>query len=341
VRIYSYNIGIELNKSQICRASMILNNMLNNIKLDTFADLRYYPPTGDDLESIARYFIFMVAIDHRTSRYRNFEGYIDDEFYHGADLLYRLGKLKYDEDPDFFSPNSMANISVDDVKKWLKVRGGDGRDIVIWDPDIRTLLLKDLGRKLVKYFDGSVLNLIRQSRKYLKSNTTYGFIDRLKCFVAYSDPVEKKAYLLAKFLSRRGIFTYIDQEHAEVPVDNHLTRIALRLGLIKVPEQILRKIRKKEHFTYNEDLVIRYAVRAAFKVASKIINIDPLLLDDLLWLFGRHCCTRDSPVCVTGCSSRCLSLKLCSSRCPLGSVCPSTASKDMVNEHYYVDTYYY
>ena len=341
MRTFSYDTDIELNERQICRSSIVFSDMLSKMKLDSFTDSRYYPPSGDDFENVARYFIFMVAIDHRTSRYGDFEGYVDGEFYHGADLLYRLGKLKYDENPDFFSPKFMANISVDDVRRWLRARGKNGRDVVIWDPDVRALLLRDLGSKLNRYFDGHVLKLISLSRGFLKSNTTYGFIDRLKCFIAYSDPIEKKPYLLAKFLSRRGILTYSDREHAEVPVDNHLTRIALRLGLLRLPKQILRKIHEKTLFTWGEDLVIRYAVRLAFKVASRIINIDPLILDDLLWLFGRHCCTRRSPVCIAGCSRKCSSLNLCSDGCPLGNICPSNASGDMLSEHYYVDTYYY
>ncbi len=341
VRIYSYGISIELNEALVCGASAILGRLLSIIGKDTFTDARYYPPAGDDPEYVARYFIFMVAIDHRTSRYRNFEGYVDGEFYHGADLLYRLGKLKYEENPDFFSPNSMANIGIDDVKNWLRAKGRDGHDVVIWDPDVRALLLRDLGRKLVKYYGGSVLNLIKRSGGYLKNNATYGFIDRLRSFMAYSDPVEKKAYLLAKFLSRRGILTYVDREHSEVPVDNHLTRIALRLSFIKLPEHLLEKMRKREQCTHDEDVVIRYAVRAAFKIVSKVINVDPLVLDDLLWLFGRHCCTRKNPVCVTECSGKCLSLKLCSSACPLFNVCPSAGSEEMLDEHYYVNTYYY
>lgn len=341
MRTFSYDTGIELNEQQICRSSIVFSSMLSKIKLDQFTDSRYYPPSGDDFENVARYFIFMVAIDHRTSRYSDFEGYVDGGFYHGADLLYRLGKLKYDEDPDFFSPKFMANISVDDVRRWLRARGKKGCDVVIWDPDVRALLLRDLGSKLNRYFDGHVLKLISLSRGFLKSNTTYGFIDRLKCFIAYSDPLEKKSYLLAKFLSRRGILTYSDREHAEVPVDNHLTRIALRLGLLRLPKQVLRKIREKTHFTRSEDLVIRYAVRLAFKLASRVTNTDPLILDDLLWLFGRHCCTRRSPVCIAKCSGKCSSLNLCSDGCPLGNICPSNASSDILSEHYYVDTYYY
>ncbi len=342
MRICSYGTNnIGLNEALICGASVTLGRLLKNIGLDTFTDARYYPPASDDPEYVARYFIFMVAIDHRTSRYGSFEGYVNGEFYHGADLLYRLGKLKYDENPDFFSPNSMANIGVDDVKNWLRAKGKDGHDVVIWDPDIRALLLRDLGRKLIKYYGGSVLNLIKRSGRYLKNSVTYGFIDRLKSFIAYSDPVEKKAYLLAKFLSRRGILAYVDQEHSEVPVDNHLTRIALRLGFIKLPKYILEKVRRREHFTHDEDIAVRYAVRAAFKIVSKIIDVDPLILDDLLWLFGRHCCTRDGPTCRTGCSGKCLSLKLCSNTCPLSNVCPSARGREMLNEHYYVDTYYY
>ncbi|OYT56351.1 MAG: hypothetical protein B6U76_04010, partial [Desulfurococcales archaeon ex4484_217_2] len=73
-------------------------------------------------------------------------------------------------------------------------------------------------------------------------------IDRLKTFRAYEDPVEKKSFLLVKFLERRGIFKPIDKENLHVPVDNHLVRIAFRLGIVKLDREILKKVLNGEEF---------------------------------------------------------------------------------------------
>jgi len=330
-------VSVDVSK---CReVAPVFRELIEGMEVDDFTDPRFYPPRNSDPEIIARYFIFMVAIDHRTSRYRDFEGYVDGQFYHGADLLYRLGMIKLDEDPEFFSPERMSRIDVDDVRRWLRVRG-DGEELTIWDPDVRADLLKDLGVKIINYYGGSCLNVVRASNGFLKY-CGRGFIERLKIFRAYSDPVEKKAYLLTKFLSRRGILEVKDLENAEVPVDNHLTRIAIRLGIVRLSKNMLNKILMRHRFSEYEDIKIRLAVRQAFKVISKIIDVSPLVLDDLLWTFGRYCCIRGRPICVSKCYSKCGGVKLCMDKCPFINKCLFGGGSVMPDEHLFEDTFYY
>jgi hypothetical protein len=322
------------------KVANIFKEMMSDLGIDPFIDPKYFPPPSSDPEDVGRYFIFMVAIDHRTSRYEPFEGYVDGEWYHGADLLYRLAMKKFEEDPEFFSPNKMIKITVEDVKNWLSVRSGSKLS-VIWDPEVRAYLLRDIAVKLIKIYKGKVTELITRSGNRLKGSTTYGFIDRLKFFTAYSDPVEKKSYLLAKFLSRRKLAKFDDLEHAEVPVDNHLSRIALRLGLVKLPKDLLNKILSSSAVTDDEDIDIRLAIRKAFKVVAQISGMNPFYFDDLLWLFGRHCCTREKAICKYGCFGKCSRLRLCKDGCPLSIYCDYSGEANLLNEHYYVDTYYY
>ena len=330
-------MSLSLNYRNILKTSDKFNELLKVLGRDPFTDPKYYPPRSCSDEEVARYFIFMVAIDHRTSRYGPFEGYIDGEFFHGADALYRLGMKKFNEDPNFFSPEHMSRISTEEVKEWLLLKGRDGRVISIWDPEVRAELLRDLGCKLIKYFKGSVLNLIRSSNYLIRSSYSLGIIDLLKAFKAYSDPVEKKSYLLIKFLSRRGLFNYLDPQNSEVPVDNHLTRIALRLGFIDLPSELRNKIIEGKEFTHEEDIELRLSIRSAYKVLAKSVNVDPLILDDLLWLFGRKCCTYSNPVCSSGSGSS----KLCRNSCPFQDICPSSRSEVKITEHNFRDTFYY
>ena len=332
---------ISIKPESIAELARPFKEALNKIVLDNFTDPRYYPPAGTEDELVLRYFIFMVAIDHRTSRYGPFEGYVDGEFYHGADLLYRLGMKKFEEDPSFFSPSVMSRISTDDVKSWLTVTTRDGRKISIWDPAVRASLLRDLGSRIMRYYEGNVTKLLRVSGERLKNPYTLGLIDRMKAFIAYSDPVEKKPYLYVKFISRRGLFKYVDAENSEVPVDNHLVRIALRLGLVDMEERLQRKIKFMEEFSWEEDVTLRFTVRAAYKLLARVMNIDPLVLDDFLWLFGRHCCTRVKPICVAGCEGKCAKLGLCVKECPFVKVCPASKNPEDLVEHNYQNTYYY
>ncbi|MDK2384426.1 MAG: iron-sulfur cluster loop, partial [Candidatus Korarchaeota archaeon] len=93
---------------------------MSRMEPDPFTDPRFYPPPSDDEEAVARYFLVMVAMDHRLSRPgRPYEARLEDGFYHGADLLYRLGMEKYLEDPGFFAPSRLASITAEEVASWL------------------------------------------------------------------------------------------------------------------------------------------------------------------------------------------------------------------------------
>jgi len=332
---------MKFNYGKIGRVALIMGKLLRSIKLDDFTDKRYYPPVESDVEHVLRYFLCMVALDHRTSRYQPFEGVINGEFFHGADLLYRLGMKKFLSDPEFFSPKHLSKLTVDEVAEWLSITS-NGKKVIIWDPDVRADLLRDIGIKLLKFYNGEVRQIISRAKNMLKGTKGPGLIDLLKVFKAYSDPVEKKAYLYVKFISRRGLFTYEDPYNAEVPVDNHLVRVALRLGIVEPPQQLLWKIQERVEFSWDEDVELRFAVRDAYKYIARIINVDPLILDDFLWLFGRHCCTKSKPVCVKGCSGKCEALGYCSSGCPFESECTYRGEHALhITEHNYQNTYYY
>ncbi|MEM0347165.1 MAG: queuosine salvage family protein [Zestosphaera sp.] len=322
---YSFK-KVSLREYSISSVAPYLREATNSLPRDDFTNTEYYPPKNAELEDVLRYFIFMVAIDHRTSRDKPYEAYVDSRLYHGADLLYKLGSKKFAEDPSFFSPERMAKISSNEVSEWLSIKGVN--EVSVWDPEVRADLLRDLGRGLIKWFEGSVTKLVNMSGGYLKSRPQ-GITYLMKRFKAYSDPVEKKTYLFVKFVERRGLVSVIDVWNKEVPVDNHLTRVALRLGLVTPEEDLLKKIKMRETFTWSEDVMLRLVVRSAYKMLSRMTYLDPFILDDFLWYFGRKVCTRDKPACIS------------SGECPFLKVCPSREDPEEVVEHHYVDTYYY
>ncbi|ABM80641.1 hypothetical protein [Hyperthermus butylicus] len=304
---------------------------------DTFTDPRFYPEPSADSETVALYFLVMVAMDHRLSRPgRPYEAVIDGEKFHGADLLYRLGMLKLERDPDFFTADRLERITPEEVRAWLCVGS-----VCPPDPALRASLLRDLGRKLRLLYGGSALRLLEESRGLLHSwdPDSPGFVERLRVFEAYGDPVEKKAMLLAKFLERRGLLRIRDPWNKRVPVDNHVVRIALRLGLVVLEEPLRIKAERKEDFTPWEDIAVRIAVREAWHYVATRTEVDDFLLDDILWTMGRKVCIHGRPKC-----SNCQSHIICrgGSRCLLAGICPvGLGAAEAIDEPVFYDTWWY
>ncbi len=261
------------------------------VREDPFTDPRQYPPEGEPDEWVARYFLFMVAIDHRTHPPGGvYEAEVDGRVYRGASLLYRLGAEAYQRDRGFFSPEHMADITGEEVDSWLSRHGAK-----VDRPHERAELLRDVAEGLLELYGGRALELIRSSRSRLYASWR-GLVERLKSFRAYMDPIEKKPFLLVKFLERRGVFKAEDRQRLQVPVDNHLTRIAVRAGIVKPSEaeaELLRQLREAE---VEEDIAIRAAVRLAWRLVASEAEKSPLLLDDLLWHIGKTVC-RAKPSC--------------------------------------------
>jgi len=314
-------VGVD--SAIVSRVARVLKNNASSIETLDLCDPRFYPPCNEEPESVVRYFLVMVAMDHRLSRPgKPYEAELDDGFYSGADLLYRLGMKKYSDEPGFFDPRHLAEVRLDEVEAWLSVGSAKPPDL-----EVRTLLLRDLGVKVTKLFDGKALNLIEAAGDRLYGSLSEpGLIDILKVIRAYEDPVEKKPLLLAKFLTRRGIFK--TRGRLGIPVDNHLSRIAYRLGIVMVSGRLWLKIKGHEEVSREDDILLRMIVRRGYELIAEEAGLDPGVVDDYFWLMGRKTCLRDSP---PRCD-RCLFKGFCKAR---------KNSSFMVPEHNYYNTWYY
>ncbi len=256
-------------------------------------DERFYPEKEEEDEKVASYFLFLVAIDHRTRVKGNYAMKVGEEEFSGSELLFRLAKLKFEDDPEFFTADRMKNISIEEFKGVFMPKG-----VSLRDPAIRTALLRDLGSKLAALHEGKAINLLEKTKNKIKGTPEDpGIIELLKTFIAYSDPVEKKSFLLIKFLKRRGIFAPEDEENEQVALDNHLLRIAIRTGLLRLDSSWLSLLRRERDSTYEEDTLLRMMARSAFKLVANKAKVSPFVLDDFLWLQGRQICREEKPLC--------------------------------------------
>ena len=331
---------IKINYESCQKIGKLLEK-IKPIKIDMYDDEDFFPPLSSPKEDVLLYFLVMVSIDHRLSYHdRPYEGIIEGKYYHGADALYKLGSIKYKEDPSFFYQENLSNLNQDNMIKWLTIENKN-RKIYPSDIMVRLELVKDIGNKIKKNFYDPY-DIITISKGYLRRGVNDGFIDLLKIFKAYQDPVEKKSFLLAKFLERRGILNINDPFNKEVPIDNHLTRIALRLGLVETDELTREKIAAQEEFSEFEDIILRISIRQAYKIVSQSSGIDPFIMDDILWSFGRKCCKINEPVCMTTCNDECKKITGCKQGCVLAKECKAYSDKIyMIPEHNFKKTWWY
>lgn len=319
--LYMDVIGIDGITAE--RVARVVKKRAGELPRVNVYDEKFYPPRGDDPERVLRFFTVMVALDHRVSRPgKQYYACLEDGCYKGADLLYRLGLKKYLENPEFFSPEKLAEVKVEEVKNTFSLG-----EASLPDPEVRTMLLRDLGYKLVKFYGSSLVNLLNQSHGRVRGTLSEpGLVDNLRVFRAYEDPVEKKAMLLAKFLVARGLFNPLDE--LDVAVDNHLSRVAYRLGLVMVSGELWDKIKRGLEVSPEEDVLLRLVVRRAYRQVAKRAGVTPALLDDYFWIMGRSVCLRDNP-------------PLCE-KCLFKGFCRAKRNPVfMVQEHVYYDTWYY
>lgn len=299
-----------------------------HLKTEDFLDPRFFPSVDSDPEDAARFFFFVTSIDHRTSPPgKSFEGLVNREYFHGADLLWHLCLQRFNQTPSSFHPLKMAKISTKEIKDWLSV--DQPRSVTIRKPAQRAALLRFSGKLLARKYKNSVLTLLEAARSHVASKshaTGPGLLDLLSEFKAYKDPVNKKSLLLIKFLLRRNLWNAVDLDRIQIPVDNHLSRLALRLGLVRISETLTNLIERRIPFSAEMDTKLRERIRAAYSIVGTYAKRSVLELDDFFWHFGRQCCTFNTPVCTLGCTSKCyvaqnLLAISCQGKCPLRSVC--------------------
>jgi hypothetical protein len=208
--------------------------------------------------------LFLCAIDHRTG-YRRAHLVGGRGPFEGSALLWELACAEERRRPGTLRAPALLGVSAAAVEDLFRIGGetvaGAAERARLWD---------GLAATLVDRYAGSAEALIAAAEGRLGGGG--GLISRLSEVEAYSDPLQKKSFLFAKIAARRGWLAVEDPENWQVCADNVLMRLALRSGLVLPgePEQV------------------RAATRDAFARVAAAAEIEPPLLDDLLWERGRQ-----------------------------------------------------
>ena len=221
----------------------------------------YEPPTFDQVPNPDAA-LFLAAIDHQTGYTEPHD--VDGEGpYEGSALLWALGLRAERRAPGALTARSLLGVDPAAIAAVFRA----GQD-TLHDPERRAKLWDNLATGLLKNHGGQAQALIDVSGGSLGGST--GLLFRLSEFDAFSDPLRKKAFLVAKIWERRGWLEVSDPENWEVSSDNVLMRLALRSGLVQ----------------QGDVEEVREATLKAFKAVAEEAKLSPPVLDDLLWERG-------------------------------------------------------
>jgi hypothetical protein len=208
--------------------------------------------------------LFLAAIDH-SSGYDERHLVEGEGPYGGSALLWAQGLAFERRRPGLLSAESLGEVGERELAAIFTVEGDAPSRL-----GQRAALWRDAAELMTEDYDGSAADLIAASEGMLGGPS--GLLVRLAAMEAFSDPLAKKSFLVAKIWERRGWLEVADPVMWEVSADSVLMRLALRAGLVEPAEDVE---------------TVRQATREAFRVVSELSEIPPPLLDDLLWERGR------------------------------------------------------
>jgi hypothetical protein len=279
----------------------------------------------------ANLWFFLVAICQST---RTLQGTLDGQWYRGWDYMVHAARRALLTDPQTFTAAHLQHISEDGLRRLFADDGLAEHSTFDRIPE-RVVQWHDAARLLLERYQGDVMALYEASGHRLRGED--GILARLNAFAAYSDPVEKKSFLLIMFAQRCGAWQVEDLENLKLAIDYHIMRIALRSGMVRVEDAALaRRLKARQPVTAEEDNAVREAVRQACDLLVRYSQHSVFAVDNILWMMGRNCCFYDyDPRCgpnVCQRQAQCTFIRsiayACPHKCLLDGICLASRDDD-------------
>lgn len=249
-------------------------------------------------------YLVLAAICHQTTPLEGtaLVGMSGGVFLRGWDYL----KARFIEalvsDPALVSPRRLAAFSASNLVEMMADGRGGGQ---ITNPEGRARLLQDLGNVMTRRGWSDAESIYKDSGGYLKRKDGSGMFSNLAHIEAFKDPLQKKSIFYLSVMKNNGLWEFKDPQNLGSPIDYHVTRGFLRLGIVQVLDRTLyERLVSKGQVRREQDLAIRGAVYAAVEYAASVLNKPGEEIHHLFWNIFRNCCNRESPHC-DGCPSDC------------------------------------
>jgi hypothetical protein len=280
-------------------------------------------PEGLDDDTDALLWLVATAICQQT---RTLVGSIEGRHLRGSDYLIAALRQHLARHPQRWTPQALQTWTVEELRSAVSDEGDPAASTLDREEE-RLRLLRGAGAHLAECWGGRTMAIHATSDWRVST-----LLDRLAPMEAFADPVAKKSHLLLIFLHERGLWPLADPENLELAIDYHITRVALRTGIVEVTDPELRRaLVEQEPVDEKTDTAVRLAVRDACRRVLKMTpDLTPFRLDNLLWMVGRNCCFYEHPpVCTKpgDCWKRdvCSLIEAfphdCGLSCPLSGLC--------------------
>jgi len=241
---------------------------------------------------LANAYLAIVAICHQTSPpgERQLEGYIGSARKRGWDYLKEKFLLRAVQDGRWASRDFWIVLTPGDLSA-LYEDASLGKSLNRITE--RTFLLNDLGSMLrQRGFTRIEEAFAACGRAALDGG---GFLQFLKQFEAYKDPVCKKSLFFLSVAASECGWRILDGDKLRCPVDYHELRGHLRLGTVRVGDANLAfKLKTGLPFAEADDTKLRGVVQEIDDIIVRRASISSSALHYFLWNVFRCCCPRDS-----------------------------------------------
>ena len=258
-------------------------------KPNEWKDNKYWLDPLEGQEKNSQYFTIGNSInfkfwEYEGSNLRHVKGIKGGLDCQGSSYMWRCLKVCIDNDEyPILDASFLSKLDIDVVNNIFKT---DDNKVVMTCLKDRWLNWKDLGKKLIKKYNGKFYNLILESK-----NSIENFINLSKEFRAFDDPLNKMTMVNAILHQGREI---VDFNGNIFPgIDYHLVTQVLRIGLLVLDGTLEYKIENKNLLDKKESLAIRKAtLKCLMSIANKL-KISGDIIDNIFFFNGKQNCTHN------------------------------------------------
>ena len=213
----------------------------------------------------------------------------------GSDFLWKAYLRILQEDPEFFTNERQADLSMDDMLDLFRADDGTHPMPAL---ELHLAQARQYGQDMLalKLTPKMILDQVQESTSPLR--TFFEMLDKIGGYK--EDPLRKKSGLLVFILNQRPEnFLQIEQDTTPVN-DYHAMRACLRIGLVQIQDPGLhRKIVGRQVILPEEEQAIRYA---SYMAIEKVASISGKSMGAVDWFFfnsRKRCPEMTDPECPT------------------------------------------